>query len=274
MNATTNGQINTSLPTLALVRVPEQTTPAAPRAAVVAPVTDEESIRAIWREHGTALTRFALKLTLGDRPRAEDIVQETLVRAWRHPEVAGGDAKAIRPWLFTVTRHVAIDMWRARSRCDEVYGDEPADRPDPAEPIEQAMTALDVRAALARLSLEHRQVIVGMYYQGQSVSELAERLGIPEGTVKSRAYYGLRHLKRALSAAPAEGHRAAQAPPAAAQARPLAAAQARPPAAAQADPQAAAQGRPPAPVRPSAPSRPTAPTPLWAQRPRLCQASA
>jgi RNA polymerase sigma-70 factor (ECF subfamily) len=205
-------------------------------------VTDEESIRAIWREHGTALTRFALKLTLGDRPRAEDIVQETLVRAWRHPEVAGGNAKAIRPWLFTVTRHVAIDMWRARSRCDEVYGDEPADRADPAEPIEQAMTALDVRAALARLSLEHRQVIVGMYYQGQSVSELAERLGIPEGTVKSRAYYGLRHLKRALSAAPAEEPRATPAPP--------------------------------APVRPSAPSRPPAPTPPWAQRPRLCQASA
>jgi RNA polymerase sigma-70 factor (ECF subfamily) len=216
MNATTNGQLNATLPTLALVRVPEQTAPAPARVAVVAPmarVADEESIRAIWREHGTALTRFALKLTLGDRQRAEDIVQETLVRTWRHPEVAGGDPKAIRPWLFTVTRHVAIDMWRSRSRCEEVLGDEPADRPDPAEPIEQAMTALDVRAALARLSVEHRQVIVGMYYQGQTVSELAERLGIPEGTVKSRAYYGLRHLKRALSAASAEGHVGLQAAP-------------------------------------------------------------
>jgi len=265
MNATTNGQITASLPNLALVRAPEQMTPAAPQAAVVAPVTDEESIRAIWREHGTALTRFALKLTLGDRPRAEDIVQETLVRAWRHPEVAGGDPKAIRPWLFTVTRHVAIDMWRARSRCEEVYGDEPADRPDPAEPIEQAMTAMDVRAALARLSLEHRQVIVGMYYQSQSVSELAERLGIPEGTVKSRAYYGLRQLKRALSAA-AEGPGGARAATAAPAAGPV-----RAPATA---PVAAAQARPPAPVRSPAPSRLPAPTPIWAQRPRLCQASA
>jgi RNA polymerase sigma-70 factor, ECF subfamily len=74
------------------------------------------------------------------------------------------------------------------------------------------MTALEVRAALARLSLEHRQVIVGMYYQGQSVIELAERLGIPEGTVKSRAYYGLRQLKRVLSATSAEDHGGAQAP--------------------------------------------------------------
>jgi RNA polymerase sigma-70 factor (ECF subfamily) len=219
MNATRNGQTNASSPTLTLVRTPELAAQAASCATVAAPVADEESIRALWHEHRTALTRFALKLTLGDLQRAEDIVQETLVRAWRHPEVAGGDPKVIRPWLFTVTRHVAIDMWRARSRCEEVMDDQPVDRPDPAEPIEQAMTALDVRAALAELSLEHRQVIVGMYYQGQSVIELAARLAIPEGTVKSRAYYGLRHLKRALSASSADsaedhgGARTATAPP-------------------------------------------------------------
>jgi RNA polymerase sigma-70 factor (ECF subfamily) len=209
MNALRNGQTCASLPALALVGAPEQAAPAASRAALAAPVADEESIRAVWHQHGTALTRFALKLTLGDRQRAEDIVQETLVRAWRHPEVAG-DPKAIRPWLFTVTRHVAIDMWRARSRREEVIEDQPTDRPDPAEPIEQAMTALDVRAALAQLSVEHRQVVVGMYYQCQSVSELAERLGIPEGTVKSRVYYGLRHLKRLLSATAAEDDSGAQ----------------------------------------------------------------
>jgi RNA polymerase sigma-70 factor, ECF subfamily len=211
MNAIRNGQTTASLPTLALVRAAEQDAPAVSRAAAAAPVADEESIRALWGEHRGALTRFALKLTLGDRQRAEDIVQETLVRAWRHPEVAGGDTKAIRPWLFTVTRHIAIDMWRARSRCEEVMDDHLTDRPDPAEPIDQAMIALDVRAALAQLSIEHRQVIVGMYYQSQLVAELAERLGIPEGTVKSRAYYGLRHLKRVLSAPSAEDHGGAQA---------------------------------------------------------------
>ena len=98
--------------------------------------------------------------------------------------------------------------------------DEPVDRPDPAEPIEQAMTALDVRAALEQLSIEHRQVIVGMYYQCQSVIELAERLGIPEGTVKSRAYYGLRQLRRVLSATSlGRRHRQGQRGPAPGQAR-------------------------------------------------------
>jgi RNA polymerase sigma-70 factor (ECF subfamily) len=154
--------------------------------------------------HGTALIRFALKLTLGDRQRAEDIVQETLVRAWRHPEVVGSGRKAIRPWLFTITRHVAIDMWRARSRNEEIIEDEPIDRPDPAQPIEQVDTALEVRAALAQLSVEHRQVIVEMYYLGRSVAEIAQAHGIPAGTVKSRTYYGLRQLRRLLSAAAGE----------------------------------------------------------------------
>jgi RNA polymerase sigma-70 factor, ECF subfamily len=133
------------------------------------------------------------------RQRAEDIVQETLLRAWRHPEVVGGGDRAIRAWLFTVTRHVAIDMWRARSRAEETVDDRQIDRPDPAEPIEQVVTALEVRAALAQLTPQHREVILGMYFRGQSAAEIAESLQIPVGTVKSRTYYGLRQLRRLLS---------------------------------------------------------------------------
>src|SRR5262245_44436558 len=79
---------------------------------------DEEAIGELGQAHGPSLLRFALKLTLGDRQRAEDIVQETLLRAWRHPEVVGSGRTPIRAWLFTVTRHIAIDMWRARSRYE------------------------------------------------------------------------------------------------------------------------------------------------------------
>ena len=168
------------------------TQPAGPATA------DSEAISELWRVHGTALVRFALKLTLGDRQRAEDIVQETLLRAWRRPEVVAAGVNAIRPWLFTVTRHVAIDMWRARSRVEEVAVDRETDRPDPAEPIEQAILAMDVRAALARLTPEHREVIVDMYFHGRSVAEISQSLSIPAGTVKSRAYYGLRELRRVL----------------------------------------------------------------------------
>jgi RNA polymerase sigma-70 factor (ECF subfamily) len=190
MNAA--GQHRADRPKPALVLVP-------PR-----PTADGEAIRELWQIHGAALLRFALKLTLGDRQRAEDIVQETLLRAWRHPEVVDAGPQAIRPWLFTVTRHVAIDMWRARSRTEEIVDDRQADRPDPAEPIEQAVTAMDMRAALAQLTPEHRQVIVEMYYRSRSVAEIADALDIPPGTVKSRAYYGLRQLRRVLSAAAGE----------------------------------------------------------------------
>lgn len=155
----------------------------------------------VCQVHGTALTQFALKLTLGDRQRAEDIVQETLIRAWQHPEVIGDGRRPIRGWLFTVTRHVAIDMWRSRSRSVETICSQGGEATDLAEPMEQAITAMDVRAALATLSTAQRQVIEQIYYLGRSCQETAEILGIPAGTVKSRAHYGLRRLRRILSPA-------------------------------------------------------------------------
>jgi RNA polymerase sigma-70 factor, ECF subfamily len=173
-----------------------------------AAVTGDEAMGELWQAHGAALRRFALKLTLGDRQRAEDIVQETLLRAWRHPEVVGSGRSAIRSWLFTVTRHIAIDMWRARrssEAAEEVIDDRHIDLPSPVEVIEQVVDALDVRAALAQLSPEHRGVITEMYFRGHSVTETAEILGIPAGTVKSRSYYALRILRRTVVPRPALG---------------------------------------------------------------------
>lgn len=175
-----------------------QSRAATPGAATAA----SEAMTALWRAHGSALLYFALKLTLGDWYRAEDIVQETLVRAWRHPEIVGAGNTVVRPWLLTVTRHIAIDMWRARSRAEaaEAFVDYLyTELPDPAEPIEQAVAALDIRAVLAKLSPGHRQVIIELYYRGHSVAETAEILGIPQGTVKSRSCYGLRRLRDALT---------------------------------------------------------------------------
>ena len=176
-----------------LTLIPGQ--PEAWRASTAAP----EPVSELWRNHRNALMRFACKLTLGDWQRAEDIVQETLLRAWRHPEVLGTGRGPIRPWLFTVARRVAIDMWRARAHTEEIADGNQPDMPDPSDCIEQTITGLDVRAALGTLSAPHRQVIVEIYYNNRSVAETSRLLGIPPGTVKSRAHYATRQLRRVLA---------------------------------------------------------------------------
>ena len=167
-------------------------------------VTGDAALRELWAAHGSVLRRFALKLTLGDWQRADEVVQETLLRAWRHPEVVGSGA-SIRSWLFTVTRRAAIDLWRSRrgaEAAEEPMGDRHLRLPDPVEPIERTVTTLDVRAALARLSPKQRAVITEMYLNDHTVVETAAIIGIPVGTVKSRSYAALRALRESLLDAP------------------------------------------------------------------------
>ena len=87
--------------------------------------TDERALEELQREHGTALHSFLLNLTYGDRQRAEDLVQETLVRAWLHPEAFHGPYESMRPWLFTVARRLAIDARRSRLARPTEIGDDP-----------------------------------------------------------------------------------------------------------------------------------------------------
>jgi RNA polymerase sigma-70 factor (ECF subfamily) len=177
------------------------------RAARVGPATAApEAMTALWRAHGSALLTYAFTLTLGDWYRAEDIVQETLVRAWRYPDVVGTGLGPVRPWLMTVARHIAIDMWRSRARAEAaevIIDDKQANLPDPAERIERMLTALDVQALLVRLSPGHRQVIIELYYRDHSVSETAKILGLRPGTVKSRWHYSLQQLRRTIAASAA-----------------------------------------------------------------------
>ncbi|ANW21576.1 sigma-70 family RNA polymerase sigma factor [Streptomyces clavuligerus] len=178
------------------------TAPAPGKAAPHAPArATEEELAQLQREHGRAVFGFLLGLTYGDTQRAEDLLQETMIRAWRHPEALHTRHESMRPWLFTVARRLAIDARRARlSRAREaVHGTEntliPAD-----DPIEPSIQALDIRAALARLTDDHRAVLQQVYFRGLSVNEAAAALGIPPGTVKSRTYYALRSLRGVLRA--------------------------------------------------------------------------
>ncbi|MCM1948912.1 MULTISPECIES: sigma-70 family RNA polymerase sigma factor [Streptomyces] len=174
-------------------------TTASARTATVTVTTDEHQLQELQREHGPALLSFLLGLTYGDRQRAEDLVQETLVRAWLHPEAFSGAYDSMRPWLFTVARRLAIDARRSRlARPAEIGDGVLAVTPDPSDATESAEAALDVRAAVRGLSPEHRAVLVRLYFDGLTVNEAAVDLGIPAGTVKSRSHYALRQLGRSL----------------------------------------------------------------------------
>jgi RNA polymerase sigma-70 factor (ECF subfamily) len=160
---------------------------------------DAELLRALHDEHGPALWSYAVGLTNGDRSRAQDVVQETLLRAWRNPAVLAQQEGSPRAWLFTVARRIVIDEWRSARRRGEVITDEV---PEPSTPPDDlAQRAVDrhvVMTALLGLSPEHRAVLVECYFRGASVAEAAQRLGIPPGTVKSRTHYALRALRLAL----------------------------------------------------------------------------
>lgn len=149
----------------------------------------------LYAEHAAALRRYALRLT-GDRSRADDIVQETLLRAWKHLEVTGNSARA---WLFTVARNIVIDDKRSAHSQHEFGTDTLPERPSsPDDGADAVLDAWLVSDALAELSDEHRAVIVHAYYGGRSIAEISRELDIPEGTVKSRLHYGLRAMRLAL----------------------------------------------------------------------------
>jgi RNA polymerase sigma-70 factor (ECF subfamily) len=158
---------------------------------------EAELLRALHDDHAGALWSFALRLTGGDRGRAEDLVQETLLRAWRHPEALDPARGSVRSWLFTTARNIAIDAWRRPVRRVEVVTDELPERAISDE-TDRMLQSWLVAEAMSRLSDSHREVLVECFYGGQSVAEASETLGVPPGTIKSRTHYALRALKLAL----------------------------------------------------------------------------
>jgi RNA polymerase sigma-70 factor, ECF subfamily len=168
------------------------------RDVMVVTGTEDAALRMLYEQHAAPLLSYALRLTGGDRGRSEDIVQETLLRAWRHPQALDPERGPVRSWLFTVARNVAVDAHRARRSRPTEVGDEPLALIPAADEIEKALDSWLVADAMSALSSDHRAVLVETYYLGRSVAEAAAVLGIPAGTVKSRTFYALRALKLAL----------------------------------------------------------------------------
>jgi RNA polymerase sigma-70 factor (ECF subfamily) len=156
-------------------------------------------MRELHTEHGAALWRYALRLT-GDHARAEDVVQETLLRAWQHPKIADDSERSPRAWLFRVARNMIIDEHRSSRFRHEVSSPDGADALERSGPdeVSAALDRLLIADALTQLSPEHRAVVRRSYQLGWTTAQIADDLQIPEGTVKSRLHYALHALRLTL----------------------------------------------------------------------------
>lgn len=159
---------------------------------------DERVLAELYRSHRRVLFAFVLRL-VDDHGKAEDIVQETLLRAWRNLDAIDPRRGDPRSYLLTVAHNLVIDRWRAEQRRPRLVSDEDEVA---ARSVEDGLDArLDfwlVQEALGRLSAPHRAVVDELYYRGSTVTEAAISLGIPAGTVKSRSYYAVRVLRAAF----------------------------------------------------------------------------
>jgi RNA polymerase sigma-70 factor (ECF subfamily) len=154
----------------------------------------ERDVRDAYAAHAGELYGFAVR-SLGDPGLAEEAVQETFLRAWRAGDRFDPEIGSLRTWLFAILRNVVIDLGRARAVRPRVAegGIEPS-----VEPLDEALLSWQVEEAMRRIGDDHRRVLVETYYRGRPYLEVAEELGVPEGTVKSRVYYGLRALRVVL----------------------------------------------------------------------------
>jgi RNA polymerase sigma-70 factor (ECF subfamily) len=165
---------------------------------------EEEALLKNWyQQHGAAILAFATGLT-GDPAIAEDVLQETLVRAWRHASSLSESIGSVRSWLFTVARNIITDHLRAKSVRPKEVAQLPETAPAEHDHAQRVVDSIVALQALERLSREHRIVLEELYFRGRSVAEAAVSLGIPPGTVKSRAHYALKALRDNLSQAARE----------------------------------------------------------------------
>ncbi len=156
---------------------------------------EERVMTTLYDEHAAVLYSFVLRY-VPDRDQASDVVQETLLRAWRHLDDIDPERAEARSYLFTIARNLLTDQWRAAQRRPRLVHDDDALHAQAApDQLESALQGWVVADALERLTPEHRVVIEALYYQGRSVAAAARELGLPEGTVKSRSYYAVRALR-------------------------------------------------------------------------------
>jgi RNA polymerase sigma-70 factor (ECF subfamily) len=165
------------------------------------PVTDTEDeliVAELYRTYHRPLLAFVTRLTAGDPQLAEDVVQETMIRAWRNLDRLDAEAESLMPWLATVARRVFLDHRRYREARPPETGDAPLEYLPLPDETDDLLRSVVLSEALEMLSEAHREALTETILADRTVNQAAEKLGIPVGTVKSRMYYALRALRVAL----------------------------------------------------------------------------
>lgn len=173
---------------------------------------DQAALIALVTRHHSPLLGYLSRLTGGDRPLAEDLVQETFLRVLRQG-ICQPD-RPFKPWLYAIATNLARDHFKSAAMRMHRQGNDAEEAlqhlydttPGPEECVLAAEQGGEIMAALAQLGEEYRVVLLLRYYQGLSLSEIAETLGVPLGTVKSRLSVGT-HRLRALLLRATEGVR-------------------------------------------------------------------
>ena len=166
---------------------------------IASPADDDSVVTALYAKYREPLMTFVLRLTGGDTHHAEDVVQETMIRAWREARRLDLDEASLMPWLTTVAKRIVIDDHRRKRARPAEAGDEMI----PHQPVDDDTAAtlqrLMVTEALKELSAAHREVLNETILRDRTVNQAAQVLGLPVGTVKSRVYYALRALQVVLT---------------------------------------------------------------------------
>jgi RNA polymerase sigma factor (sigma-70 family) len=167
---------------------------------------DQEAFRGLFRRYGPSAKALAFRV-VGQTHLAEEIVQEAFTALWKNPDGYDQRRGSVKSWLMGMVHHRAVDLVRReeahRRRAERSIPAALATEPDPADQVVEQLDAPKerraVRAALADLPLEQRQVIELMYFEGRSQTQVATELDLPLGTVKSRTLLGMRRLRGALA---------------------------------------------------------------------------